>query len=194
MRHAKHKYKLSRSYSLRKALIKSMVRNLLIHQRIRTTATRAKATRPTVEKLITMAKKGTLLHKRLAYEVLGDHALVSMLFTDIAPRFKDRTSGFTRILHIGMRRGDDAPLVVLELTEVKEKKKKPKAPKTEHAAIEPKAQAPQEMPEGEAKPKAEKAIATERAPEKQKPNVPKKPAKKFFGGIRSIFKKERDSL
>ena len=194
MRHAKHKYKLSRSFSLRKALVTSMVKNLLIYERITTTLTRAKATRPVAEKLIAMAKEDTLAHKRRAFETLGDHRLVRLLFTDIAPRFKDRSSGFIRILHVGMRRGDDAPLAILELTQIKEKKKKLKPQKQEHAGVEEKAEPAKEKPAEGTKPAAEKAVAVEKAPEKPRPNIPKKPAKKFFGGIRSIFKKERDSL
>jgi large subunit ribosomal protein L17 len=141
-----------------------------------------------------MAKKDTLAHKRIAFETLGDHRLVRLLFSDIAPRFNDRSSGFIRILHVGMRRGDDAPLAILELTQIKEKKKKPKAKKQAAEAAEQKPEAPRQKSAEEAKPVVEKAVAVEKTPEKHKQVLPKKPAKKFFGGIRSIFKKERDSL
>ncbi len=194
MRHAKHSYSLNKSFSLRKALIKSMVSNLLKYQRITTTQNRAKAARVVVEKLITMGKEGSLAKKRMAYDILGDHKLVSSLFSDIAPRFKDRTGGYTRILKLGVRRGDDAKMVIFELTEIKDDKKKAKA-KTEKeakaAASESKIEPAKEKTEVGEKPKTEAAV-TDKVTEKHP--VQKKPAKKFLGGIRNIFKKERDSL
>jgi large subunit ribosomal protein L17 len=192
MRHAKHAYSLNKSYSLRKALIKSLVSNLLKYQRITTTQNRARATRVVVEQLITMGKEGSLAKKRMAYDILGDHKLVSLLFSDIAPRFKDRSGGYTRILKLNTRRGDDAKMVVFELTEIKEDKKKAKAEKAAKAAgSESKAESAKEKPAVEEKPKAETAV-TEKVTEKHP--IQKKPAKKFLGGIRNIFKKERDSL
>ncbi len=193
MRHAKHSYSLNKSYSLRKALIKSMAANLLKYQRITTTQNRAKAVRPVVEKLITMGKEGSLAKKRTAYEVLGDHKLVSLLFSDIAPRFKDRSGGYTRILKLGKRHGDDAKMVVFELTEIKEnKKKKVKAEKEAKAAgPESKAESAKEKTAEDQKHKTETAVIDKVA---EKHPVTKKPAKKFLGGIRNIFKKERDSL
>jgi large subunit ribosomal protein L17 len=194
MRHAKHQYSLNKSFSLRKALVISMAKNLLKYQRIKTTRNRAKATSQVVEKLITMAKVATLAKKRAAYQVLGDHKLVSLLFNDIAPRFKDRQSGFTRILNLGNRRGDDAKIVVFELTQIKEEKKKVKAEKeakTPATPAESKTESAKEKPAVEQKPRTEAAVA-EKITEKHP--VQKKPPKKFLGGIRNIFKKERDSL
>jgi large subunit ribosomal protein L17 len=192
MRHAKHAYSLNKSFSLRKALVISLAKNLLKFQRIKTTKNRAKATRVVVEKLITMGKDKSLAKKRMAYAILGDHKLVSLLFSDIAPRFKDRTSGFTRILNLGFRRGDSAEMVVFELTQIKENKKKIE-PKKEAKPVsaEIKDESPKEKTSPEDKPKAETAVAekfTEKHPQHNKP------AKKFLGGIRNIFKKERDSL
>jgi len=192
MRHAKHSYSLNKSFSLRKALVISMARNLLKFQSIKTTRNRAKATRQVVEKLITMGKEGSLAKKRMAYEILGDHKLVSLLFNDIAPRFKDRDGGFTRILNLGSRRGDDAKMVIFELTEIKENKKKTKAEKeTKSAPIDIKSEDSKEKIAVDEKPKTEIAVA-ERFTEKH--HVQKKPAKKFLGGIRNIFKKKSDSL
>lgn len=169
-----------------------MAKNLLKYQRIKTTSNRAKATRVVVEKLITLAKGKSLANKRLAYKVLCDHKLVSLLFNEIAPRFKDRTSGFTRILNLGNRRGDDAKMVVFELTQIKEPKKKIKVvkeAKPEASQIQDESLEDKRAPE--IKPKTETAVA-EKITEKHP--TQKKPAKKFLGGIRSIFKKERDSL
>ena len=192
MRHAKHSYSLNKSFSLRKALIKSMASNLLKYQRITTTQNRAKATRVVVEKLITMGKEGSLAKKRMAYDILGDHKLVSLLFSDIAPRFKDRSGGYTRILKLGVRRGDDAKMVIFELTEIKEDKKKAKAGKAAKiAASENKEEPVKEKPLSVEKPKTE-TVVTDKVTEKHP--MQKKPPKKFLGGIRNIFKKERDSL
>jgi len=192
MRHAKHSYSLNKSFSLRKALIKSMAANLLKYQRITTTQNRAKATRVVVEKLITMGKEGSLAKKRMAYDILGDHKLVSLLFSDIAPRFKDRAGGYTRILKLGVRRGDDAKMVVFELTEIKEDKKKAKAGKAaKSAGSENKEEPVKEKPLSVEKPKTE-TVVTDKVTEKHP--MQKKPPKKFLGGIRNIFKKERDSL
>jgi len=192
MRHAKHSYSLNKSFSLRKALIKSMASNLLKYQRITTTQNRAKATRVVVEKLITMGKEGSLAKKRMAYDILGDHKLVSLLFSDIAPRFKDRAGGYTRILKLGVRRGDDAKMVVFELTEIKEDKKKAKAGKAaKSAGSENKEEPVKEKPVSVEKPKTE-TVVTDKVTEKHP--MQKKPPKKFLGGIRNIFKKERDSL
>jgi large subunit ribosomal protein L17 len=192
MRHAKHSYSLNKSFSLRKALVISMVKNLLKYQRIKTTRNRAKATRQVIEKLITMGKEGSLAKKRMAYKILGDHQLVSLLFKDIAPRFKDRAGGFTRILNLGSRRGDDAKMVVFELTEIKEAKKKAKAEKEiKSAPIDIKSESSKEKPAVEEKPKTETVVA-EKITEKHFGQ--KKPAKKFLGGIRNIFRKKSDSL
>lgn len=146
---------------------------MLIQQSIKTTKARAKAVQPFIERLIALAKLNTLFAKRQAYTILGDHKLVSLLFSDIGQRFNHRIGGYTRILRIGKRRGDNAEMAILELTEIKKKEKR-KAPKKEEVKVEK----PQGTPE---KPK-------ERPPEE------KKPTKKFLGGIRSIFKKERDAL
>jgi large subunit ribosomal protein L17 len=192
MRHAKHAYSLNKSFSLRKALIKSMASNLFKYQRITTTQNRAKATRVVVEKLITMGKEGSLAKKRMAYDILGDHKLVSLLFSDIAPRFKDRAGGYTRILKLGVRRGDDAKMVIFELTEIKEDKKKAKPGKAAKSAVSENKEEPvKEKPASGEKPKTE-SVVTDKVTEKHP--MQKKPPKKFLGGIRNIFKKERDSL
>lgn len=181
MRHRKLKYHLSRSTSFRRATLISLARNLFIHQSIRTTKTRAKAVRPLVEKLITLGKQGTLSAKRRAYKVLGDHRLVSRLFSDIALRFKDTQGGHIRILGLGRRRGDDAELALLELTEIKKLQKKEKA-----------AKAPEKLPEEKQKETPEQHKHEVHAEEK--PSIAHKPPKKFLGGIRNIFKKKSDSL
>lgn len=175
MRHAKARYQLNRFSSWRRATLHSLAKNLLIRQSIKTTKTRAKAVRPLVEKLITLSKLNTLAARRQAYKILGEHRLVNLLFTDLGPRFNQRSGGYIRILDFGRRRGDDAEMVILELTEIKKKEPRSLAKEKE---VEPKK---------EEKPKTEVAV-------KEKPPITKKPAKKFLGGLRNIFKKERDAL
>ena len=191
MRHAKAKLRLNRFTSWRQATLTSLAKALLIHQRIKTTNAKAKAVKPLIEKLISLGKNNSLFAKRQAYRILGDHKLVSMLFKDIAVRFANRTGGYTRILNFGFRHGDNAQLVILEFTEIKEKV--PKKPKAEAEKKEPqkpeilKEELPEEQSQEEKKTKTEVAV-------KEKPPISKKPTKKFLGGLRRIFKKERDSL
>jgi large subunit ribosomal protein L17 len=166
----------------------SLVKNLLIYESIKTTKVRAFAARPIVERLISKAKANTLTAKRQAYRILSNHGLVKLLFNDIAPRFNDRVGGYTRILNLGSRRGDNAQLVILELTEIK--KEEPRRPKKEKEAKAEEEKKPEVMKE---KPVEEKKTKVQ-AEVKEKPPIIKKPSKKFLGGLRNIFKKERDSL
>jgi large subunit ribosomal protein L17 len=154
--------------------------------------TRAKASRQMIEKLITLAKVNTLFARRQAQKVLGEHKLVSLLFNEIGPRFSKRNSGFTRIIGLGKRRGDDAEMVIFELTEIKKK-----AAKKAKLAKETKSQPTQPVDETV----EEKSTKVETVEEKkQEPTVKvnpakdKKPQKKFIGGIRNIFRKKSDSL
>ncbi len=120
MRHGIAGNRLNRKTSHRKATVRDIAKSALIHERICTTKVKAKESRKLVDQLITLGKKGTLADKRRAFAVLCDHPLVSELFNKIAPRFKERNGGYTRIIPIGNRRGDNAELVYLELTEKKE--------------------------------------------------------------------------
>ena len=192
MRHAKTKYQLNRFSSWRKATVLSLVRNLFICQSIRTTEARAKAARPIAEKLVSLAKKNTLAAKREAYTMLLDHGLVSKLFGEIGQRFSARTGGYTRIINFSQRRGDDARIVIFELTEIKKEPRKAKKAKEAVA----KEEAPGLKTEGEPQEKQsqEKGAPEHRAATKEKPPVTQKPRKKFLGGLKGIFKKERDSL
>jgi len=192
MRHAKKRLQLSRFTSWHEATIKSLARNVILNQEIKTTLSRAKASRQTIEKLISLAKENTLFARRQAQEVLGEHKLVNILFNEIGPRFSKRSSGFTRIIGLGKRRGDDAEMVIFELTEIKKKEVK-KAKVAKEAKVQP-AQSADDKPEE--KPVKEKT-AEEKKQEptvKENPAKDKKPQKKFIGGIRSIFRKKSDSL
>lgn len=190
MRHRKSRLQLNRFLSWRKATLIGLAKNLLIRQSIKTTKTKALAAKPLIERLISMAKTNTLTAKRQAYKILGDHRLVSLLFNELAPRFNTRIGGYTRILNLGARRGDNSQMVILELTEIKKKEvKKPKKEKEVKSEEEKSEIALKEKPVTETKPKIEKAVEV-----KEKPPIIKKPFKKFLGGVRGIFKKERDSL
>lgn len=172
------------------ATLASLARNILLNQSIRTTEVKAKTARPMVEKLITLAKENTLTAKRRAFQLLGDHRLVQLLFADIGPRFAGRTGGYTRIVFLPRRRGDGAQLVLMELTEIKKKEvKKPKKQKEARPTeVQAEAAPAAPAPAPEQKPRAELPGKEERPP------MEKKPSKKFLGGLRNIFKKERDSL
>lgn len=183
MRHKKTRFQLNRFTSWRKATLVNLAKNLLIYQSIKTSLAKAKATRILVEKLILLAKNNGLSAKRQAARILNDHKLVSLLFNEIGPRFAKRQTGFTRIINLGSRRGDNSQMAVLELIEIKQKK----LPKKEKGEKE------------EIKKLIEQKKTEEKRPEvitavKEKPPIIKKPTKKFLGGLRSIFKKERDSL
>ncbi|MBJ7259928.1 MAG: 50S ribosomal protein L17, partial [Chthoniobacterales bacterium] len=106
--------KLGRSQAHRDSLLANQVCSLIIHERIRTTLAKAKATRPFAEKMVTLGKKGTLHARRTATAYLHQDAAVKKLFNDIAPRSATRQGGYTRIVKLGARKSDSAPMAVLE--------------------------------------------------------------------------------
>jgi large subunit ribosomal protein L17 len=116
MRHAKKKGKLSRDPAHRKSMLRTMSKQLIEHERIRTTQPKAKALKPEFEKLITLAKRGDLHARRQALSQLNqDKFIVHKLFEEIAPRYSSRDGGYTRIIKLGPRRSDSAEMVFLEL-------------------------------------------------------------------------------
>ena len=116
MRHAKTKGKLSRDSAHRKSMLRTMSKQLIEHERIRTTQPKAKALKPEFEKLITLAKRGDLHARRQALSQLNqDKFAVHKLFEEIAPRYSSRNGGYTRIVKLGPRRSDSAEMVFLEL-------------------------------------------------------------------------------
>jgi large subunit ribosomal protein L17 len=115
MRHQRQRYQLSRPAGHRKLLLRNLSKELIDHERIRTTEAKAKAVRPEVEKLITLAKRGDLHARRQALSALGqDKFAVYKLFEEIAPRYSEREGGYTRILKLGPRRSDSTEMVLLE--------------------------------------------------------------------------------
>ena len=107
--------KLGRNSSARKALFRSILASFFKHERIETTEAKAKEIRGLAEKLITLAKRGDLSARRQAIADLGDEEAVRKLFSDIGGKYTDRQGGYTRILKLGPRRGDAAPMALLEL-------------------------------------------------------------------------------
>jgi large subunit ribosomal protein L17 len=116
MRHRRQRNKLSRDSAHRKALLRNLQRELIEHERIQTSQAKARAVRPKVEKLITLAKRGDLHARRQALSALGqDKFLVHKLFEEVAPRYAERQGGYTRIVKLGPRRSDSTEMVFLEL-------------------------------------------------------------------------------
>ena len=117
MKHKIKGKKLNRTSSHRKALFKNMAQAIIKHEQIITTLPKAKTMKPIVEKLITLAKKGSLHAKRQAYSKLRDDKMVSKLFGTLASRYADRAGGYTRVLKAGYRYGDAAAMAVIELVD-----------------------------------------------------------------------------
>ncbi len=117
MRHRKSGRRLGRTSSHRKAMFRNMAASLLRHETIKTTLTKAKELRRVVEPLITLAKEDGVAKRRLAFDRLRDKEAVGKLFKEIGPRFKDRPGGYLRILKIGPRPGDAAPMAIVQLVD-----------------------------------------------------------------------------
>jgi len=169
MRHRKKKEKFSRPRAQRKALVKSLVRAVVINGRIITTTPIAKHLKSEVDKIITWAKKGSIFYRRLAYRILGDRKLVKRLFEVIGPQFEGISGGYTRVLRVGHRKGDGASLSLLELTKIAKKEKT----------------------DGKKKEK-EQIKDSEEKGEKVSSKKDKTPKKGIISGVRKIFKKENE--
>ena len=117
MRHGHGLRKLNRTSEHRLAMFRNMCVSLLRHEAIKTTLPKAKELRRVVEPLITLAKEPTLAHRRLAFDRLRDRAIVTKLFAEIGPRYQARPGGYTRILKMGFRVGDNAPMAFVELVD-----------------------------------------------------------------------------
>jgi large subunit ribosomal protein L17 len=116
MRHKKTKHKLSRDSAHRKALLMNLSKEIIEHERIKTTEAKAKAVKPEIEKLITLAKRGDLHARRQALSTLAqDKFAVHKLFAEVGPRYAERPGGYTRILKLGPRRSDSTEMVFIEL-------------------------------------------------------------------------------
>jgi large subunit ribosomal protein L17 len=155
-RHANAGRKLSRNSSHRKALLGNLIRAVILNESIRTTTPKAKETRRLVERVITKARENTLAARRVVHKTVRDQSALAKLFETIGPRFKERPGGYTRIVHVANRPGDNAPMAILELVE-----------KSEKAEPEKKA-APEKKSEEKKEAKASADKASEKKPAKQK--------------------------
>ena len=149
MRHARTGKKLGRDSAHRKALYSNLAGALIEHGRIKTTVTKAKAVKPIAEQMITLGRRGDLHARRQATAFLRSRDVVHKLFTDVAPLFKDRPGGYTRIIKIGTRPGDSAEMAYLELvdeeyvaTQREERTPEPAAEPTPEVPVEAAEEAP----------------------------------------------------
>ena len=117
MRHSKSGRKLNRNSSHRKAMFSNMANSLFDHEIIKTTLPKAKELRRIAEPLITLAKSDSVANRRSAFSKMRDKEMVGKLFSELAPRYKDRPGGYTRILKCGFRSGDAAPMAYIELVD-----------------------------------------------------------------------------
>jgi large subunit ribosomal protein L17 len=117
MRHQMSGRKLNRTSSHRKAMLRNMAAALIKHEQIKTTLPKAKELKPYLDKLITLGKRGDLHARRQALSVLRDSALAAKLFDTLAPRYAERNGGYTRVLKVGPRYGDAAPMAFIELVD-----------------------------------------------------------------------------
>jgi large subunit ribosomal protein L17 len=182
MRHQKKTIKLGRKAEHRKALLSNQVCSLIEHQRIKTTLAKAKAVRPLAERMVTLGKNGSIHARRSALAALRQKSAVKKLFDDIAPRSAERNGGYTRIVKLGQRKSDSAPMAFIEWVDmaevVEEKPAKEKKPKRKEAEPEPKKTEPEAAAPKEEEPAAEEEKSAE-APVPAEEPKPKK--RRWFG-------------
>jgi len=155
MRHRMSGKKLGRNTSHRKAMMRNMVTSLFEHEKIKTTDVRAKELRKMAEKLITLARRGDLHSRRLVMQVIRDRKVVAKLFDRIAPRYQERPGGYTRIIKLGHRSGDNTAMSLIELVEEEFTAKPKKTKPAKKAASKP---APVKEPAVEEAVEAEPAV------------------------------------
>jgi large subunit ribosomal protein L17 len=186
MRHKVSGRKLGRNSSHRKALMRTMVTELLENERMITTVAKAKELRSVAEKMITLGKKETLHARRQALGFIRKKSVVHKLFETLAPRFADRQGGYTRILRLGERKGDAAELALLELLDGDLVPESPSSEKKKAKKPEPKAKAADKKPavkkQAGKKPEKKPVSASKKTASKSKPKAEKKaPARKKSG-------------
>jgi large subunit ribosomal protein L17 len=190
MRHQKKTIKLGRTAGHRKALLTNQVCSLIEHQRIQTTLAKAKAVRPLAEKMVTLGKNGSIHARRTALAVLRQKDAVKKLFDDIAQRSAERSGGYTRIIRLGRRKSDSAPMAFIEWVDagqaVGEKSAKDKKAKRKGAEPKPQQKAPEREEPKREEPK-EKAPA---AAEEERPAAP--PAEELKPKKRRWFGRKLD--
>jgi large subunit ribosomal protein L17 len=185
MRHQKKTIKLGRTAEHRKAMLANQVCSLIEHQRIRTTLAKAKAVRPLAERMVTLGKNGSIHARRTAVATLRRKNAVKKLFEDIAPRSAERNGGYTRIVKLGQRKSDSAPMAFIEWVDmaevVEEKPAEEKKAKRKEAEAKPK----KVEPEGVAPKEDEPAAKVEKPAEAPAPTEEPKPKKRRWFGRKS---------
>ena len=176
MRHLNRVAKLNKSKSHRKALFQNLANALLRHERITTTVPRAMELRRVVDRLITLAKRKDLHSLRLAFEALRDKEIVRKLFTDIGDRYSAINGGYTRVLKTGNRKGDAAPMAMIELTQRKEQEKKKKE-KTKEAKEKKAPKETKKEAEVKKEPKVKKETKEKKEPKAKKETKTKEETK-----------------
>ena len=182
MRHQKKTIKLGRTAEHRKALLANQVCSLIEHQRIKTTLAKAKAVRPLAERMVTLGKNGSIHARRTALAALRQKNAVKKLFDDIAPRSAERNGGYTRIVKLGQRKSDSAPMAFIEWVDMAEvvEEKPAEEKKTKKKATEPKpgeTEAKHEEPRLEEPPAEEEKPAETSTPAEE----PKTKKRRWFG-------------
>ena len=159
MRHRNGGFKLGRNTSHRRAMLRNLVTSIILNDRVETTITKCKATRPIVEKMITLGKKGDLHSRRQAHAYLMTDEAVTRLFTTVAPRYSTRPGGYLRIVRTYARKGDAAEMAIIELlgaeqelNEKAQKRAEAREKKREELQKQLETQAPGEAPDPNAEP------------------------------------------
>jgi large subunit ribosomal protein L17 len=185
MRHQKKTIKLGRTAEHRKALLANQVCSLIEHQRIKTTLAKAKAVRPLAERMVTLGKKGSIHARRTALATLRQKSAVKKLFDDVAPRSAERNGGYTRIVKLGQRKSDSAPMAFIEWVDMAEvvEEKPAEDKKAKHKEAEPKPKKTE--PEAAASKEEEPVVEEEKPAEAPAPAEEPKPKKRRWFGRKS---------
>lgn len=180
MRHGMVNRKLGRTSSHRNALFRNQLSSLIDKERIITTLPKAKELRPQVERLITIGRTDNVHNRRQVFRIVADETLVAKVFDTLGPRFADRPGGYTRIIKIGPRRGDNAETAIIEFIgyEPKTEEKPEQTPKKGGKKAAPKSEEPAEETAAEETPKKKKAPAKKAAAKKSSEEKEEKPKKK----------------
>jgi large subunit ribosomal protein L17 len=182
MRHQKKTVKLGRTAEHRKALLANQICSLIEHQRIKTTLAKAKAVRPLAERMVTLGKNGSIHARRTALATLRQKRAVKKLFDDIAPRSGARNGGYTRIVKLGQRKSDSAPMAFIEWVDMAEvvEEKPAEEKKAKRKEAEPKSKKTE--PEAAAQKKEAPALEEEKPAEAPTPTEEPKPKKRRWFG------------
>jgi large subunit ribosomal protein L17 len=189
MRHQKKTVKLGRTARHRKALLANQVCSLIEHQRIKTTLAKAKAVRPLAERMVTLGKNGSIHARRTALATLRQKKAVKKLFDDVAPRSAERNGGYTRIVKLGQRKSDSAPMAFIEWVDMAEVVKKKEAEEKKAKRKDAESKAKTEQSEAATK-EQEPAAKDEKSAEAPPPAEGQKPKKRRWFGRKSGEGKE----